>query len=294
VNGIWQYHSVATWRALRDLKIPYFVFTHGMLDPWFKSKYPMKHLKKILYWYCAEKKVLRDARAVLFTSEDERRLARMSFKPYDVTEEVVAYGTSSPPDDAHRLKEILLFLSRIHEKKGCDLLIEAFANVAYLDPTLHLVIAGPDRSGLSVDLRNRAQCLGIEKRVSWPGMIRGDMKWGAFHASQAFILPSHQENFGIAVAEALACGKPVLISDKVNIWREIEARDAGFVASDTIDGTEKNIRRFFSLNETERDKMGTCARELFCSRFTVDAMALDLIRVLKKHGASGGRSSDGR
>ena len=74
VNGIWQFHALAVWRALRRSRTPYFVFTHGMLDPWFKHAYPLKHLKKSLYWPLAEYQVLRDARGVCFTCEEERVL----------------------------------------------------------------------------------------------------------------------------------------------------------------------------------------------------------------------------
>ncbi|MEI8210431.1 MAG: glycosyltransferase, partial [Methylococcales bacterium] len=82
VNGLWQYHGFAVWRALAGTDIPYYVFTHGMLDPWFKHTYPLKHLKKCLYWPWAEYRVLRDARKVIFTCEDERLLARESFRLY--------------------------------------------------------------------------------------------------------------------------------------------------------------------------------------------------------------------
>lgn len=72
VHGLWQYHGFATWKALHDSGVPYYVYTHGMLDPWFKEAYPLKHLKKWLYWPWAEYRVLRDARAVIFTTEEER------------------------------------------------------------------------------------------------------------------------------------------------------------------------------------------------------------------------------
>eukprot|EP01038_Epipyxis_sp_PR26KG_P002792 gene2792-3964_t len=75
-------------------------------------------------------------------------------------------------------------------------------------------------------------------------MLRGEQKWGAFYSSEAYLLPSHQENFGIAVAEALGCGLPVLISDKVNIWREIDQARAGMVETDTVDGTERSLRHW--------------------------------------------------
>ena len=91
VNGMWQYHGFGTRQALRRLGMPYYLFAHGMLDPWFKRAYPLKHLKKWLYWPWGEYRVLRDARAVLFTSEEERRLASQSFWMYRAKERVVAY-----------------------------------------------------------------------------------------------------------------------------------------------------------------------------------------------------------
>jgi glycosyltransferase involved in cell wall biosynthesis len=112
-------------------------------------------------------------------------------------------------------------------------------------------------------------------------MLQGPLKWGAFYASEVFALPSHQENFGVAVAEALACGVPALISDKVNIWREIAADGAGFVAADTVDGTEQNLRRWLALDAGGRAQMSSRARALFKARFTVEAMARDLMNVLE-------------
>lgn len=296
INGLWQYHSFGAWRALSRMKVPYFVFTHGMMDPWFKLTYPLKHLKKWLYWPWADYRVLRDATAVLFTSEDERLLARQSFWLYKAREEVVAYGTRTPPNDIKTLREhfytshpalrgkrVLLFLSRIQEKKGCDLLLEAFAKVATQDSNLHLLMAGPDQTGLVAKLQSQAQRLGIADRITWPGMLQGAMKWGAFYASEAFILPSHQENFGIAVAEAMGCGLPVLISDKVNIWREIEADGAGIVNADTVEGTEKTLRQWLALDLDARKKMAEQAKDSFEQRFTVDAMAKSLIATIQKY-----------
>ena len=99
VEGIWQYASFGTWRALRRSNVPYFVFVHGMLDPWFKRQYPLKHLKKWLYWPWAEYRVLRDARRVLFTTEPELQLARRSFWLYRVNEQLVSFGTRAPPPE---------------------------------------------------------------------------------------------------------------------------------------------------------------------------------------------------
>ncbi len=293
VNGLWQYHSLATWQVMRDLRRPYVVFTHGMLDPWFNRAYPLKRLKKSLYWPWAEYRVLRDAAAVLFTSEDERLLARQSFWPYQARERVVAYGTRLPPQDAPPLREaflsahpelrgkrVLLFLGRLHAKKGCDLMVEAFAHVAAEEPSLHLLMVGPDQTGLVHDLKARAQALGVAERITWPGMVQGDAKWGAYYSSEAFMLPSHQENFGISVAEALGCGVPVLISDKVNIWREVLDAQAGFVAEDSEAGTLKNLKAWLALSAEGRTAMSRRTRELFADRFSVDQMATSLIDVV--------------
>jgi glycosyltransferase involved in cell wall biosynthesis len=105
----------------------------------------------------------------------------------------------------------------MHEKKGCRELLEAFRQVltaANASQDLHLVMAGPADSAYGRQLKEAVIRLGLADRVTWTGMLSGDLKWGAFHAAEAFILPSHQENFGIAVAEALACGVPVLISEQ--------------------------------------------------------------------------------
>lgn len=297
INGIWQYHSFGAWRSLRKIRKPYFIFTHGMLDPWFKKAYPFKHFKKWLYWPWADYRVLRDAKAVLFTCEEEMHLAPQSFWLYKATPRVVKYGAARPPADADRLREsfyqqhpdlrgkrLLLFLSRIHEKKGCDLLVEAFASVASAHPDVMLVMVGPDQTGLVAGLQKLAAERCIADRIVWPGMLQGDMKWGAFYASELFVLPSHQENFGIAVAEALGCGLPVLISNKVNIWREIEADGAGLVGNDDADGTEQNLRCWLGMSAAERAAMSQKALACFEERFTVEQMAESLLQVIDHKG----------
>ena len=296
VNGLWQYNGLAVQQALADSKVPYFVFSHGMLDPWFKRTYPLKHLKKWLYWPWGEYRVLRDARAVIFTCEEERLLARQSFWLYRVKEAVTAFGTSTPPGNGRELaqkflaarphlqgKRIALFLSRIHEKKGCDLLVDAFARVAGRDKRLHLVMAGPDQTGWTADLMAQAEKLGIAGRISWSGMLQGDEKWGAFNAAEVFCLPSHQENFGIVVAEALACGKPVLISNQVNIWREIESDDAGFVDEDTVAGTERSLRRWLALDAPAYAQMAERASQCFARRFHIQRAAERLVEIVREH-----------
>ena len=138
-------------------------------------------------------------------------------------------------------------------------------------------MAGPDQTGLVPRLQAMAAAAGVAGRVSWPGMLRGDAKWGAFYAAEMFALPSHQENFGIAVAEALGCGLPALISDKVNIWREVAADGAGIVASDTLAGTRQSLRQWLNLRPEQRAEFRQRAATTFMRRYTVDAMCHSLI-----------------
>jgi glycosyltransferase involved in cell wall biosynthesis len=279
--------------VLHNSNTPYVLFTHGMLDPWFKKHYPLKHVKKWMYWPWAEYRVLRDAQAVLFTCEEERVLARKSFWLYRCKEVVVNYGTAKPSGDPQievngffgrypelHNKKLALFMGRIHPKKGCDLLIEAFAKVLAEDPGWHLVIAGPDQVGWQRKLQQQAERLGIATRITWTGMISGAMKWGALRAAELFVLPSHQENFGIVVAEALAAGTPTLISNKVNIWREVEADGAGLVAEDTFTGTCGCFRSYLALPADKKLAIRQLARQCFEQRFDIKKAAGALHEVL--------------
>lgn len=296
INGLWQYSGLGTWRALRRTKQPYFVFPHGMLDPWFKKRYPLKHLKKWLYWPWAEYRVLRDSAAVLFTCEEERIQARKSFWLYKCREIVVNFGTAAPTGDPESQRSIfidrfpelrelrlLLFLGRIHEKKGCLELVEAFRNVLGSQQTseLHLVIAGPDDNDYARIVKQTAERLNLSSRITWTGMLSGELKWGAFRAAEAFVLPSYQENFGIAVAEALACSLPVLISNNVNIYREIEVDEAGLVEDPGPAGTTRLLQRWLNLDTETKCSMRSSALRCFEKRFEIARAALSLIKVFE-------------
>ena len=297
-HGLWQYHGFATWRAWQGGASPRFVFAHGMLDPWFKRTYPRKHLKKWLYWPWAEHRLLRSARAVFFTCDEERRLARESFWLYRVNEAVSPLGVQEPPGDPERQKalffekfpglrgkRIVLFLGRLVVKKGCDLLLRAFANLPNRPNDAVLVMAGPDDEVAPAFTKNLRESTSGNPGVCWPGMLTGDLKWGALHAAEMFILPSHQENFGLAVVEALACGTPVLVSDKVNIWREITADGAGLADDDSSDGVRTLLARWFALSTVERDTMRAKARASFHGRYQIDRATTGLVEQLRHFGA---------
>jgi glycosyltransferase involved in cell wall biosynthesis len=295
VNGLWQFGNYAVWLASRKTTLRYAVFPHGMLDPWFKRRYPLKHLKKWLYWPWGEYRVLRDAEAVLFTSEEERLDARKSFSLYRCREKVIGFGIDAPTADRGASRQIFLkkfpalagkkfflFLGRMHEKKGCDLLLRAFRRVlsavaAGNTSDLHLVMAGPHDSAYGEEMLRLMRELALESQVTWTGMLGGDLKWGAFHAAEAFVLPSHQENFGVSVVEALACGRPVLISSKVNIWREVSGDGAGLVENDDVDGTARLLERWLALDDSARERMQAAARSCFEERFQMTKVAAEFV-----------------
>jgi glycosyltransferase involved in cell wall biosynthesis len=293
VNGLWNFCGLAAWLVLAGKK-PYMVFSHGMLDPYFKRAFPLKHLKKWVYWVLAEYWILRSAYRVLFTTRQESELARQSFWMHRWNGYVVPYGCSRPP--AHqdavleafyqrmpqmRGKRFMLYLGRIHRKKGCDLLIHSFAKYAGLDPQLHLVMAGPDQQGWSAALQHIVAENRLTDRVHWPGMVKGDAKWGAFYACEVFILPSHQENFGIAVAEALACGTAVLLADKVNIAPQIALDGCGLMEPDTQSGTDALLRKWISMSGEERCAMQRQALLTFRERYDMEENAATIIRLFE-------------
>ena len=282
-HGLWQHHGFAAWQAWPASSR--FVFAHGMLDSWFKRTYPRKHLKKWLYWPWAEYRILRGARAVFFTCEEERRLARESFWLYRANEAISPLGIEEPPGDADRLREIflakfpelggrrlVLFLGRLVVKKGVDHLLTAYVEMRRAGTwpdDVALVMAGPEDEENPEFVRKLRGSRDVAE-VCWPGMLTGDLKWGALHAAEAFILPSHQENFGIAVVEALACGKPVLVADKVNIWRE--------------NGTQDLLTRWFAVSADERAATGHRARASFKRRYQIDRAAGALVNQLRGLG----------
>lgn len=295
LHGLWNYSSVGSWRVLRKHRTPYFVFVHGMLSPWFRDRFPIKHLAKQAFWSLLEGRVVRDARYALFTTEEERTQARNAFRGYQhYKERIISYGTSGPvgnetsqrgavlaalPDLAGR--RFLLFVGRLHEVKGCDLLIQAFAqSLNHIPPDADLVIAGPDQTGWGGQLKAMVLRLGLTKRIHWPGMIVGDLKWGMFRSCEALILPSHHENFGMVIAEAMACSRPVLVSNKVAVWREVAGASAGIVEPNTLEGTRQLIVKFWDLSEDERSRMGLRAKHVFQTRFDIEVVAHEFARAI--------------
>ncbi|MCH6234040.1 glycosyltransferase [Cognataquiflexum rubidum] len=300
IHGLWQYHGYAVQKALHHLRknnsgtqTKLFVMPHGMLDPYFQRAQgrKLKALRNIAYWALIEQKVVHCADGLLFTCERELELARQPFRPYHPKKEInVGYGIVAPLAYQESMKTAfakncpalgdqpyLLFLSRIHEKKGVDLLIKAYAQILKKYPSSNisglpkLVIAGPGMdTTYGKKIRQTVQeNEGLEEQVYFPGMLHGEAKWGAFYGCEAFVLPSHQENFGIAVAEALACAKPVLISNQVNIYLEIASAGAGIVENDTEAGCLKMLETWLDLSDRGKEEMKVKAKQCFETHFSI-------------------------
>jgi glycosyltransferase involved in cell wall biosynthesis len=311
INGLWIYPSYAGWSAIQTIKkqaksnteihVPnIFIMPHGMLDPYFQNA-PDRKIKAIrnwFYWKLIENKVVNGADGILFTCETELMLARKSFHPYYPKKEInVGYGIIPPPTYSTEMREeflaqcpqikekpYLLFLSRIHKKKGVDLLIKAYANI--VDKALaekkeypKLVIAGPGLNSLygTKMVGLLAAYPKLKNSVFFVGMLTGDCKWGGLYGCEAFVLPSHQENFGIAVVEAMACKKPVLISHQINIWKEIQAGGGAIVAADTLEGAQNILDEWISLPADKQNEMGKHALETYKNNFHIRPASIAFI-----------------
>lgn len=306
IHGLWLYNSYCTFRVWQKLKLNgrkmpgLFVMPHGMLDPYFqKSRQRLpKALRNWIFWKLIERKVVNAADGLLFTCQEELLLARKTFKPYHPKAEFnVGYGIKAPPVAIEGFlenflkacpqvkgKDYWLYLSRIHPKKGIKNLIKAYLKLKNEDESIpDLVVAGP---GLESSFGKNMVQLAKGYPVHFPGMLKGSAKWGAFQNANAFILASHQENFGIAVVEALACGIPVLISNKVNIWREIEIEKAGFIKNDCFTETLLLLKEYHQLKPEEKSLMGENSRRLFLKKYQIKEAASQMLRVLGRQVTS--------
>lgn len=306
VHGLWLHPGYAVKKAMQKLnssnRRPWYVMPHGMLDPYFQTSpdRKIKAARNNLYWQIIEKSVINNADAILFTSAEELLLAKNTFPGYHPKRSFnVGYGILPPPamhdqmnNDFRKRAELdsdqsyFLFLSRIHPKKGVDLLIDAYADFvetySYNGQIPSLVIAGPGLdSHFGKSLLEKARINPkLAPRIIFTGMLSGNEKWGALYGADVFILPSHQENFGIAVAESLACNTPVLISNKINIWREIEIENAGIVGNDTSEGTQQLIAKWMSLSENEKSEKKLNAARAFRNHFEINTNIRNLVKVL--------------
>jgi glycosyltransferase involved in cell wall biosynthesis len=305
INGLWQYQGLGASRAARRLGVPYFVYPHGMMDPWNRRATPLRYAKKFLYWLLAERYTMENARALVFTSTAESILAKHYFPISRWNSVVTGNGISIPPPvgpgavAAFRSKylpqgpgKLMLFLSRIHPKKGIEDLLRALAGRKSERRSDVLVIAGDGDPAYVANLKSMGSQLGLDRRVFWAGALYGSEKWTAFRAADLFVLPSHQENFGIVIAEAMACGKPVLTTTGVNIHRTITDSDAGFVCADSQSGIASGLEWWDALSDKQIAAHGRNAIACFLQNFEVMAASGKLLAAIGNAVAN--REDEGR
>ena len=173
---------------------------------------------------------------------------------------------------------MILFLGRINFKKGLDLLALAYGIVARQRDDVHLVLAGPDNEGYGRKVRKWLTEEGVLERVTFTGMILGKTKVAALRDADVFVLPSYTENFGVAVVEAMTCGLPVVISNKVNIWNEVTEAEAGVVVNCKPNELAEALLEL--LDDPEyRKSLGKNGKKLVSAKFTWDKVAERMIKV---------------
>ncbi len=291
LHGVWDTMlRVAAGEARRAGK-RYAVTPHGMLDPWCLGATPAKRLKKSLALTVAYRRMLNGAAFLHVLNRDERDLmAPLGLRP---PTEVVPNGVfieefaDLPPRSRFAAsrpelggRAYLLFLSRLHPKKGLDLLVKGFAEVSAEFPDLQLVVAGPD-DGVSVPLREQVQMLGVSARVHMVGPLYGGDKLAALVGAEAFCLTSRQEGFSMAVTEAMAARVAVIVSDQCH-FPEVEEAGAGLITTLEPARITAAIRSVMS-NEAARRAMGDAGRALVESRFTWPRIADTLTQAYVTH-----------
>ena len=292
LHSLYLFHTWYTARLCRRHGVPYLLRPHGTLDPFLWRRH---RGRKAVLEALFQNRVLREAAAVHYTAEEEMRLAApyaqgapgvvvpngLDLGEYALLPERGAFRAQHPEIGDRR---IVLFLSRLNFKKGLDLLIPAFARASRRHEDLHLVIAGPDDGQLAAAQGWVAEH-GIGGRATFVGMLDHAGKLACFRDAAMFVLPSYSENFGIAIVEAMACGLPVAISDRVNIWREIEAAGAGLVARPTFDDVARQIERL-AMDPAAAAAMGERGQRLVAEKFAWSKIARELESVYRTLAAA--------
>jgi glycosyltransferase involved in cell wall biosynthesis len=301
VHGIWQYHNYAIYKAVRGLKKQkrttpkVIIMPHGMLDPYFQkaTNRKWKALRNEIVWKLTEQKAINAADAVFFTCEEELLLARTTFKGYRPKKEInVGFGIPQAPNKTVSMQSAFyrsvptlktnywLFLSRIDPKKGIDILIDTYNQLCLNTQALpDLVIAGPIDSLYAQKMIAKAK---NNTKIHFTGMLNGEAKWGAFYGCDAYLLPSYQENFGIAIVEAMSCKKPVVISKNINIWREIEGGRGGWILDNlSISIIQTNLMEISQISSLELEKKGEYAYKTYEQKFRIDERAKVFVKALK-------------
>ncbi len=298
IHGVWEEILYQAAVLAREHDIPYLIRTCGMLDRWSLSQKP---LKKRVYLALRLKRVLRCAAAVHTTAESERgHVSRIggvrtvvvpNGLDLSVFRNLTADNYYACNHPSIKDKTIVLFLGRLHPKKGVQLLIPAFRKCRAANAVL--VIAGPDHDGYRHELEELAASSDDESPILFCGPIYGDDRFRAMRDADLFVLPSFQENFGIAVAEAMAAGTPVIVSDQVALESEVRGSGGGAVTSCDVDSIARALSTWLG-DAALREEAGIRAGNFAQETFSWDRLAERLDEIYSQKCDSWERSEPGR
>ncbi|QDT70442.1 GDP-mannose-dependent alpha-(1-6)-phosphatidylinositol monomannoside mannosyltransferase [Planctomycetes bacterium MalM25] len=273
LHGFWEPWLYAASQTAKQQGLPYALTPHGMLHPWSLSQ---KWLKKKVGMWLRYGAMLRGSLFVHALNRQEEQFIRDLDRSAEI--EVIPNGvypeSFQGPEDPGAFRRrhpsigdapLALFISRLHFKKGLDILAEAFAIALESAPELRLAVVGPD-DGYEAEFRSHLDRRGAASAVVMPGPLYGDDKLAALRDADCFCLPSRQEGFSIAISEALACGTPCVVSHDCN-YPEITEAGAGVETS--LDPQEVAKALLAVLSDRERAaQMGRAGREMVFERFT--------------------------
>lgn len=296
LHGLYRFPSTVAAHLARRRGVPYIVVPHGALDPFLFARSTTGKLRlKRLYERLFELPNLQGAAAIHYTAEEERE--RAAFLNLRSPSFVVPNGLDWEPyrvlpprgELRHRWNlgeaPIVLFLGRLHLKKGLDILVPAFDKVRRNVPDAQLVIAGPENDDYGKTVRGWVTERKLDSAVHFVGPLNATEVVQAFVDADVFALPSYTENFGVAVAEAMACACPVVISDQVNIHAAISEVGAGIVTRCDVDETANALETLLG-DPDRRHRMGEAGRRLVQDRYVwptiVDAMTKEYEVVIER------------
>lgn len=275
IHGLWQQSSAIAGPMARDLHKPYVISAHGMLESWAMAH---KRWKKALYMSVSEGANLRGAACLHALTQaeagDYRRIGLTN--PVAVIPNGVTIPEHRSADDfwqefpALRGKRVVLFLGRVHAKKGLDILCRAWAE-RRVDDDAHLVIAGPDFENTRQQIEDLVDSLHIRSSITFTGMLRGATKWGALAASTLFVLPSYSEGLSVAVLEAMGAGLPVLISEHCNL-PEVNEHRCGWVIPAHVAALRAALGEALSASTSTLNELGTNGTVLVRERYSWPAI----------------------
>ena len=287
LHGLWEALVRAASIEARRLRVPYILTPHGMLDPWSLRQRALK--KKIALLLTYRKMINSAARMHLLNDDEARLIEPLRFKPQV---RVIANGVfleeiePLPSKGSFRAKRpelggdpFVLFLSRLHYKKGLDYLADAFAKLGAKRRNVRLVVAGPD-GGAQADFEQRIKAAGIADRVHIVGPLWGPEKFAAMVDAACFCLPSRQEGFSMAITESLACGTPAVVSEACH-FPEVATAGAGEVVDLNADQVAAALERVLA-DEPHRIEMGRKGRALVLSKYTWPVIAQRAVEVYRE------------